>query len=178
MKNHTKMNLIQKIVISLVIVVILFTCIIPKNSYAAVEDIAGGLLKEVVQLFASLGDVVMGTLNKFMLGSDRFLAAMLPQSDNNLDPDSGSWLVEGVDSETADEVIPSDYMDEKTFLLDASSYQIPNMLYSPENIFADNIAALDINFLSPNTYSSVISSGDDSVVQSAEEAAESAATRR
>ena len=177
MKNHTKINLIQKMVISLLIVVILFTCIIPKNSYAAVEDIAGGLLKEVVQLFASLGDVVMGTLNKLMLGSDRFLSAMLPQEDVNLEEDSGSWLVEGVDNEEADVIIPDDYMDEKTFLLDASTYQIPNMLYSPENIFADNIAMLDINFLSPNTYTSIIRSGDSSDVQNADEAAESAASR-
>ena len=156
MKNHTKMNLIQKMIISLVIVVILFTCIIPKPTYAAVEDIAGGLLKEVVQLFASLGDVVMGALNKFMLGSDRFLSAMLPQDDVNLEEDSGSWLVNGVNDQPADVVIESDYMDEKTFLLDASSYQIPNMLYSPENIFADNIAILDINFLRPLNYEILI----------------------
>ena len=175
MKNHTKMNLIQKMIISLVIVVILFTCIIPKPTYAAVEDIAGGLLKEVVQLFASLGDVVMGALNKFMLGSDRFLSAMLPQDDVNLEEDSGSWLVNGVNDQPADVVIESDYMDEKTFLLDASSYQIPNMLYSPENIFADNIAILDINFLRPNTYSSIISSGEQSDIEKAEEAAQSAA---
>lgn len=175
MKNHTKMNLIQKMIISLVIVVILFTCIIPKPTYALVEDIAGGLLKEVVQLFASLGDVVMGALNKFMLGSDRFLSAMLPQDDVNLEEDSGSWLVNGVNDQPADVVIESDYMDEKTFLLDASSYQIPNMLYSPENIFADNIAILDINFLRPNTYSSIISSGKQSDIEKAEEAAQSAA---
>ena len=175
MKNHTKMNLIQKMIISLVIVVILFTCIIPKPTYALVEDIAGGLLKEVVQLFASLGDVVMGALNKFMLGSDRFLSAMLPQDDVNLEEDSGSWLVNGVNDQPADVVIESDYMDEKTFLLDASSYQIPNMLYSPENIFADNIAILDINFLRPNTYSSIISSGEQSDIEKAEEAAQSAA---
>lgn len=175
MKNHTKMNLIQKIIISLVIVVILFTCIIPNPSYAGVEDIAGGLLKEVVQLFASFGDVIMGALNKFMLGSDRFLSSMLPQDDVNLEEDSGSWLVEGVNDEPADVVIESDYMDEKTFLLDASSYQIPNMLYSPENIFANNIAVLDINFLRPNTYSSIISSGEQSDIEKAEEAAQSAA---
>lgn len=175
MKNHTKLNLVQKMIISFLIVVILFTCIVPKNSYAAVEDIAGGLLKEVVQLFASLGDVVMGALNKLMLGSDRFLSAMLPQDDVNLEEDSGSWLVDGVSGETPDEVIPSDYMDEKTFLLDASSYQIPNMLYSPENIFADNIAVLDVNFLRPNEYSSIISSGEQSDIDNAEEAAQSAA---
>lgn len=36
-----------------------------------------------------------------------------------------------------------------------NDFGIPNMLYSPENIFANNIAALDVNFLNPNTYDSV-----------------------
>ena len=175
MKNHTKFNIIQKMVIALVIVVILFTCIIPKNAYAAPEDdgngIAGGLLKEVVQLFASLGDVVMGALNKFMLGTDEFFSAMLDQGDVNLNEGSGSWLTNGItDSTPADVVVPDDYMDEKTFLLDASTYKVPNMLYSPENIFANNIAALDINFLSPNNYTSVIT-GDTTAMEASESAA-------
>ena len=175
MKNHTKFNIIQKIVIALVIVVILFTCIIPKNVYAAPEDdgngIAGGLLKEVVQLFASLGDVVMGALNKFMLGTDEFFSAMLDQGDVNLNEGSGSWLTNGItDSTPADVDVPDDYMDEKTFLLDASTYKVPNMLYSPENIFANNIAALDVNFLSPNNYTSVIT-GDTTAMEASESAA-------
>ena len=170
MKNHTKFNIIQKMVIALVIVVILFTCIIPKNVYADAGDIAGGLLKEVVQLFASLGDVIMGALNKFMLGSDEFFSAMLAQDDVNLEEGSGSWLVDGIQDEEVDVVVPADYMDERTFLLDASTYQIPNMLYSPENIFADNIAAFDINFLSPNTYTSIID-GDADATNAADSAA-------
>ena len=171
MKNRTKFNIIQKIVITFVIVVILFTCIIPKNVYAAAGDIAGGLLKEVVQLFASLGDVVMGALNKFMLGADEFFSAMLNQDDVNLNEGSGSWLTKDITDDTpADVVIPADYMDEKTFLLDASTYKIPNMLYSPESIFANNIAALDINFLSPNNYTSIITGNS-----AADDASESAA---
>ena len=178
MKNYTKFKIIQKIVIALVIVVILFTCIIPKNVYADNDDgngIAGGLLKEVVQLFAALGDVVMGALNKFMLGSDEFFSAMLDQDDVNLEKDSGSWLTNGVWDLSNEElerlvVIPDDYMDDKTFLLDASTYKVPNMLYSPENIFANNIAALDVNFLSPNNYTSVIS-GDETAMEASESAA-------
>ena len=177
MKKYTKRNFIQKIVISIVVVVMLFMCIVPNNSYAGAGEVAGGLLKEIVQLFASIGDIVIGALNYFILGTDSVGSTMLPQDDANLQPDSGSWLVENIDDSTeADVVIESDYMDEKTFLLDASSYQIPNMLYSPENIFADNISALDINFLNPNEYSSVIKDGEQSKVERAEEKAESAAT--
>lgn len=132
----------------------------------------GSLLKEIVQLFASLGDVIMGALNKFMLGSDEFFSAMLSQGDINLHPEQGgegSWLTQNINGEP-DERIDEDYMDEKTWLIDASDYQIPNMLYSPESIFANNIAMLDINFLKPNTYTPII---DDD--PNAEDMAQSAA---
>lgn len=159
MKNNTVKSILQKTIISLILVILLFSFIIPQYSYAENDnDVVGSLLKEVVQLFASLGDVVMGALNKFMLGSDRFLSAMLSQDDANLE-NSDSWLLEGTDA-SPDVVVDSEYMDEKTFLLDASMYKIPNMLYCPENIFANNIAALDVNFLKPNTYTSIIP-GDD-----------------
>ena len=177
MRNHKKYNIIQKILISLILVVIIFTCIMPKNVYAEEEDngAVGGLLKEVVQLLASFGDVIMGALNKLMLGSDRFLSVMLSQEDNNLEEDSGSWLVDGVSGETPDVIVDLDYMDEKSFLLDFSTYKIPNILYSPESIFADDIAVLDINFLNPNQYTSIISSGDAEDVERAEDATASAA---
>lgn len=122
----------------------------------------GSLLKEIVQLFASLGDVIMGALNKFMLGSDEFFSAMLSQGDVNLEQGSGSWLVENIDGDP-DVEIDEDYMDDKTWLIDASDYQIPNMLYSPESIFANNIAMLDINFLKPNTYTPIIDGLDSAI---------------
>ncbi len=50
------------------------------------------------------------------------------------------------------------------------SYQIPNFLYSPEAIFSNNIAALDVNFLNPNKYIAVLDNSDE-----AENAAKSGA---
>ena len=114
----------------------------------------------------------MGALNKFMLGSDEFFSAMLSQDDVNLEKDSGSWLSENIEEE-AKVKIPETYMDEKSFLVDASEYQIPNMLYSPENIFANNIAILDVNFLNPNKYSPIITEGE--AAEQAEKMAQSAA---
>ncbi len=134
----------------------------------------GSLLKEIMQLFASLGDVIMGALNKFMLGSDAFFSAMLDQDDVNLEPDSGSWLVKGIDEEPVVR-LGENYMDEKSFLTDLSEYQIPNMLYSPENIFANNIAMLDINFLSPNTYIPIIETSDQEDQELADKMSQSAA---
>lgn len=102
----------------------------------------------------------MGALNKFMLGADEFFSAMLSQDDVNLEQGSGSWLVQGIENQEPDVKLEENYMDKKSFLTDASNYQIPNMLYSPESIFANNIAMLDINFLAPNHYSAIIESSD------------------
>ena len=56
-------------------------------------------------------------------------------------------------------------------LFGAKTDIIPNILYSPENIFANKIAALDVNFLRPNTYQSVKAGSD----KDAEEKAQSSA---
>lgn len=178
MKNSTIKNMLRKTIFALILIILLFSFVVPQYSFATKDDkgngAVGSLLKEVVQLFASLGDVVMGALNKFMLGSDAFFSAMLDQDDHNLERDSTSWLTEGVygnDVNTEDIVkIDADYMDDKTFLIDASIYKVPNMLYSPENIFANNIALLDINFLKPNTYTSIIE-GDTQAQEMATSAA-------
>lgn len=174
MKKIAKNRVIHKITIILALIVSL-NFIAPKYSFAGVEDIAGGLLKEVVQLFAAIGDVVMGGLNHFMLGTAGVSSAMLDQHDINLEEGSGSWLVTGISSDapTVDLNQEKYAMDEKTFLLDADEFKIPNMLYSPENIFANNIAVLDINFLNPNEYQSVVIEGEN--MEQAEKMSQSAA---
>ncbi len=174
MKSNTKKKTLQKIIFALLLIVLVFNFISPQIVLAADDDeadngILGSLLKEILQLFASLGDVVMGALNKFMLGADEFFSAMLSQDDVNLEPNSGSWLVQGID-QNPDVRLGENYMDKKNFLTDASNYQIPNMLYSPESIFANNIAMLDINFLDPNSYSSI-----NPGIESADKMAQSAA---
>ena len=185
MKKIAKNRVIHKITMLLILAISL-NVLAPKYSFAAEDDgngIAGGLLKEVIQLFASLGDVVMGGLNHFMLGTAGVSSSMLEQNDVNLSEkgkEAGSWLVSGIDNVdeleeqgVAVEKIPEDYMDKKTFLLDASEFKIPNMLYSPENIFANNIAMLDVNFLNPNSYTSAVSEGENE--DEAENMSESAA---
>lgn len=184
MKKITKNRVIHKITM-LIILVISLNVIAPKYSFAADDGngVAGGLLKEIVQLFASLGDVIMGGLNHFMLGTAGVSSSMLDQNDVNLSEkgkEAGSWLVSDIGNidelksqGVAVEEIPEDYMDQKTFLLDASEFKIPNMIYSPENIFANNIAMLDVNFLNPNSYSSAVSEGENQ--EEAENMSESAA---
>ena len=77
MKIFTKKSFVQKIVLSLVILISM-TTIVPNYSYCAVwDDIGSALLKEIVQLIASLGDAVMGALNGIMLDTGGFGSAML-----------------------------------------------------------------------------------------------------
>ena len=42
-----------------------------------------------------------------------------------------------------------------TAIFGGDDWEIPNMLYSPEAIFSNSVAALDVNFLNPNTYTAV-----------------------
>ncbi len=151
MKFFTKKSVIQKIVIA-VIFVILFNFCVPYRAYAF--DVLGTLAKEFFQFIAQIGDLVMGGLNAFMLGAE-FTSAMLEPTDPNLDSSSGSWLVKGTDGADAKIKIPDGKIDNKGLFGESQPAQIPNMLYSPDSIFANRIAALDVNFLNPNEYEAV-----------------------
>ena len=109
----------------------------------------------------------MGLLNNVMLGADGVGSAMLDQADENL-KNPKSWLYCDK-SEKIDKQFDEGEIDTRIIKISDEKYRIPNMLYSPENIFADNIAALDVNFLRENKYVQISTSPD------AEEAAESSA---
>ena len=205
MKIFTKNGILQKIIISIMICILVMFAILPHSSYAADDeggwDLGGALIKELFQLVSWIGDMVMGALNNFMLGAPDFSSAMLDNTDVNLEPDFGSWLAI-TDSEYSDikgAINPDDNgsgqaaeMDGEqvvvktwpegtittSFLNSDGVYSIPNMLYSPENIFANKIAALDINFLQANTFSSIYGGGGsgDNFEQNAENRSQSAAT--
>ena len=171
MKFFTKKNVVQKIVIAIVFI-ILFNFCIPSRSYA--WDPLGDLAREFIQFIASIGDLFMGAFNKFMLGAN-FDTAMLDADDENLKLGSGSWLTEGI-SEGTQAGTELDASEIDNGWLGMSQAAIPNMLYSPETIFSNRIAALDINFLNPNEFSSVIgTAGDDKESENANNMSKSAA---
>lgn len=176
MKNPTKKSTIQKILFVIIILLLVNFTLVPYVSYGADDDdsgwsLAGSLAKELMQLLSWFGDVIMGGLNNFMLGANGFGSAMLSTEDPNLrNPDS--WLYADYNS--------VDSNDEKTFefkdgVIDTSSFlpgtkfEVPNMLYSPDNIFANNIAALDINFLRENTFQSIYVGGSEKFEKNARE---------
>lgn len=178
-----KESVAQKILIILLTALILIVAVTP-NYYSVqatevVEEedmpdegdgILGSLLKQIIQIFAAIGDIAMGTLNHFMLGADGFTSAMLaPSNDNIGNPDS--WLYVGDDEEIDYEFGEGTINTAEFFSwILGDQYDIPNFLYSPENIFANNIAALDVNFLNPNEFEAV------SVTEDAAQASESAAS--
>ena len=141
----------QKIIASIMLVVVLFVTI-PRPVQADSENgfIEGVLLKPLVQLVASLGDITMGLLNHFMLGTDKIAGSvMLDKSTKNVD--EGSLAVTNDVRKSAVKVKVDEKLD-GTLLGD---WKLPNMLYCPENIFANKIAALDVNFVNPHNYTSV-----------------------
>ena len=178
-----KESVARKILIILLVALILIFAVTPNySSVQAVEvieeedmpdaggDIMGSLLKQIIQIFAAVGDIAMGVLNHFMLGADGFTSAMLSADNANINnPDS--WLYAG---DVPDDEIDFEYGDgtidtSEFFVWTGDTFDIPNFLYSPEAIFSNNIAALDVNFLNPNTYTSVAET------DSAQKASESAA---
>ena len=127
-------------IVLLIIIVLNFS--IPNYSKAiSFGEITGDLLKELVNMVASVGDVVMGALNYFMLGTEKIItSSMLSQDDPNLDSDE-SWLKYDKSKAGATREVSSDDLD--GFLW--TDWKIPNFLYCPENIFANKIAMLDVD---------------------------------
>ena len=162
MKGFMKKVIIQKI-ISFIILLVLINSVFPINSYAyEFGDITSSLLKEVVDLIASVGDIAMGALNHMMLGTHQiFGSSMLevPIEDPNItDPSYESYLCPDVKSQNG--IVFEDTkktINDKKFdgLFISKGALIPNFLYCPENIFSNRIAALDINFLNPHEFTQV-----------------------
>ena len=102
-------------------------------------------------MVASVGDVVMGALNHFMLGTEKIItSSMLSQDDPNLS-NGDSWLKYDKSKAGATREVSSDDLD--GFLW--TDWKIPNFLYCPENIFANKIAMLDVDFIRPHKFTGV-----------------------
>lgn len=183
MKKSTRKSVIQKIGFIIMVLVLVSFTLSPYSVLADTEDsdgwsIGGTLAKEVMGLFTWFGDIITGGLNNFMLGANGFGSSILSQNDPNLtDPDS--WIcvedpasVDKDDSKTV--VFENGEIDTSLTKWGNATFTIPNMLYSPENIFANNIAALDINFLRANEYQSIYVSGNEKFEENANEKSTSA----
>ncbi len=155
MKIFTRKGILQKTVIG-ILIVLSFNFIVPTYSRA---DIGGVLVAPIVDLVATLGDVVINLLqramtgewgagarmstNPFMVNSDEYFAHQSEYEEN-----TGNSVRDGgtVYPDNAKE----DGGFDKGWLNNTQKYQIPIATYSPEQIFAGTVSGLDINFISPN----------------------------
>lgn len=160
-------NIFQKIIIACILVV-LVNFAIPIYSQADDDkwSLMGSLMKELASLVRSLGDVVVGLLNHFMLGTSQLIGSATLDRDydpNLTDPSSALYvnpddIITSVDKNgnvVQENVVTIDSSELGDTLFGIVEWSVPNVLYSPENIFANKIAALDVNFINPHTYTAV-----------------------
>lgn len=134
MKNFAKKSVTQKIVIGL-IMIILLSFGIPKPVHA----VGGILLRPITALATTLLDGIQHLLEYAMLGeSTNFMKDPNDTTTYNSDISDGGYTVE-VDENNLDGA-----------LLGWDSVNVPQIQYTPEEIFSNRVPALDINFISPS----------------------------
>lgn len=80
-KVFTNKNILQKMTIIL-ISLLLFNFVIPQSSQAS--SFGGKLFKPFINLVGGIGDIAMGGLQKFMLGTSKFQSFILEADDKNI----------------------------------------------------------------------------------------------
>ena len=138
-----------------------------ESSYSK-AGIPGNIVKELFYIFTAIGDVVMSCMQVCFIGSsDMWMDTMLDNKNDNLgteDHDPGSWIY--ANNEDVTNIQNEGYSNRGSMLVmvdnDAlkdgifsGEWKVPNILLSPENIFANKIAALDANFINPHKYQSI-----------------------
>ena len=140
---------IKKIIAS---IMILITCTfaVPNFSQA---DFGGKLFSPLVNLFAGLGDVVIGGLQHWMLGTSSLWSATLRYDDPNVEEWTDRILVDKTSTSAMTVTVAGKNLDRGFWPLDGKydDINVPNIIYCPELIFSNLVPALDINFLNPDT---------------------------
>lgn len=165
MKSFAKKGFLQKIIITVVVALLLSNFIVPTYSHA---DWGGVLISPVVDLLCSIGDAVINLLQRCMTGTfgskevDFSMSAFMVEDDKFFsEPEyseyqgsaGGSSYTETINIDpSGDKNHPNPNEFERGWLNSSNKYHVPVATYSPEQIFAGNVAGLDINFIKPNTY--------------------------
>lgn len=134
MKFLTNQKVVQKILIAL-IMVILFSFSIPKPVQA---DWGGTLASPIISLVAAIADGFQHLIEWAMLGeTSNFMKNLDSGTIDYSDPEEGAATIE-----------VEDKIDGSFLGLDAVN--IPVITYTPEEIFANRVPALDVNFIKPS----------------------------
>lgn len=163
MKSFKKKGFVQKILI-LLISITLFNFAVPIQSEA--RDIGGKLFNPIFQFVSAVADVPIGLFHHFLLGTTNIQDSVRLEVEEveSKDSNGGIWHLSAEQYESSkikkkvkygpiDDTEKYDgVMNDDGPLFFHDALQIPNILYCPEYIFANRIAALDVNFINPGQY--------------------------
>ncbi len=157
MNLFTQKNILQKIIISILVVILLFEFITPNVSRAEskVEAYAGVLFIPIQKLVVGLGDAIMHITGNLMTGKQGDSVIHLKTESNvklvgkYIFNCAKSWI-DPIRS-TIDNIRIIKQLTEEGIFPD--KFDIPIYLLTPEKIFADEVPFLDANIINPKTYS-------------------------
>ena len=165
MKLLNKKGFVQKILIVLISIT-LINFAVPIQSEA--RDVGGKLFNPIFQFVSALADVPVGLFHHFLLGTTNIQDSVrLDIEDVESENSSGGiWYLSPEEYSSGkiqkkvmygpiDDSNTEKYdgvMDDDGPLFFHDALEIPNILYCPEYIFANRIAALDVNFINPGKY--------------------------
>ena len=169
MKIFTKKNLILKIVIALVFVILFNFCAPTISRAGFFEEIGGTLIEPLVELFIAIGDAAMNLMQNLLFGLNDSLVKVSTSTNDIFDtlskivvgglaiavailvPGIGAGIVAGTATIAAGAYASS--VIENTML--PETFYLPMYIISPEEIFKNKIALLDVNFFNPNKYDNI-----------------------
>lgn len=143
MKKFAKKGTVQKTIIA-ILMVLCINFIVPTYSHAGF--VGGVLINPILDLVASIGDVVESLLQWSMTGQ---MAAGESLLDSKILVDEGSGD-NRIKESSGDATISVNQDDlELGWFTNSNTYQVPIIEYTPEEIFSNKIPYLDINFINP-----------------------------
>lgn len=157
MNLFTQKNILQKIIISILVVILLFEFITPNVSRAEskVEAAAGVLFIPIQKLVVGLGDAIMHITGNLMTGKQGDSVIHLKTESNvklvgKYIFNCVTWWVNPIITIIDNIRIVKKITDKGIF---PDKFDIPIYLVTPEKIFADEVPFLDANIINPKTYS-------------------------
>lgn len=164
LNRHNKM--LQKMIIVMIVIVILFNVVFPPIvsavSIPLIGDIASLIAGAALNFVRFIADAVEGIMQYFFIGGTNSFWVLYTQSD--LKETEQYFESAGYDAQVLYDSLPSDVNSDEviqmnaddvssflgSFFTDAGTdYNVPFLLFTPDNIFSNKIAAFDINFIDP-----------------------------
>lgn len=155
MNLFTQKNILQKIIISILVVILLFEFITPNISRASKEGFAGVLFTPVQQLVAGLGDSIMHIMGQLVAGQQGDSVLHLKTESNvklvgkYIFNCAMSWF-HPIKSYVDNIKIIKQLSEEGIF---PDKFDVPIYLVTPEKIFSDEVPFLNANIINPKEYS-------------------------